>query len=233
MMKFLSARWSNLFLATYTVPPEVLLPHVPTGLQLESVDGQSFVTLVAFDFLNTKVLGIPWPGFRNFPEINLRFYVRQGERRRVVFIGELVRSAFVAWLARKFYHEPYQAMLLSSAVTDSASGISVVYRLDSPGHMNMIRATGRKPADQPDPDSFEHFIKEHEWGFGKTRKGRTMIYRVEHPIWEIYPLDDWDIDWDWAGVYGPEWAFLQEENPCSIILAAGSKVSVFTGQELK
>jgi uncharacterized protein len=35
------------------------------------------------------------------------------------------------------------------------------------------------------------------------------------------------IDLDWATVYGPEWAFLNEATPSSIVLATGSAVSVY------
>src|SRR5262245_23022935 len=85
---FLTARWSNLFLATDAVPPALLRPRLAPGLDLDTRDGQAFVSLVAFDFLDTRVLGVPWPGYRNFPELNLRFYVRHGGERGVMFIRE-------------------------------------------------------------------------------------------------------------------------------------------------
>src|SRR4051812_21154653 len=46
---FLTARWSNLFLATYPVPDELLSPRLPPGLDLDRRDGSAFVSLVAFD----------------------------------------------------------------------------------------------------------------------------------------------------------------------------------------
>ena len=90
MTAFLTARWTNLCLLNYAVPPSALEPHLPRGLSLDTHEGEAFISLVAFDFLDTRVLGIPWPGYRNFPEINLRFYARQGDRRGVVFIREWV-----------------------------------------------------------------------------------------------------------------------------------------------
>src|SRR3954469_20731239 len=108
-MPFLTARWSNLCLLTYAVPPALLEPRLPPGLDLDLRDGQAFVSLVAFDFLDTRVLGVPWPGFRNFPEINLRFYARRGDERGVVFVREWVPQRLVAWLARTLYNEPYAA----------------------------------------------------------------------------------------------------------------------------
>src|SRR5688572_29057707 len=106
---FLTARWTDLFLATYAVPPALLEPRLPPGLALDTRDGQAFVSLVAFQFLDTRVLGIPWPGYRHFAELNLRFYVRQGTERGVVFLREFVPQRFVAWVARWVYNEPYLA----------------------------------------------------------------------------------------------------------------------------
>src|SRR5215213_8997960 len=104
---FLTARWHNLFLATYPVPPALLEPRLPPGLTLDLRDGRAFVSLVAFEFLDTRVLGVPWPGYRDFAELNLRFYARRGEERGVVFLREFVPRFLIAWLARKLYNEPY------------------------------------------------------------------------------------------------------------------------------
>src|SRR5438874_12696918 len=104
---FLTARWTNLILANYAVPDELLLPRLPPGLELDRHDGRSFVSLVAFDFHDTRVLGIPWPGYRNFPEVNLRFYVCRGGERGVCFLREFVPLKLVAWLARLTSDESY------------------------------------------------------------------------------------------------------------------------------
>ena len=106
---FLIARWERVALLSYVVPPEVLTPHLPPGLTLDTRDGHAFASLVAFDFLDTRVLGVPWPGFRDFPEVNVRFYVRHGAERGVVFVRELVPQRLVAWVARTVYNEPYVA----------------------------------------------------------------------------------------------------------------------------
>ena len=48
---FLTAKWHNLFLATYAVPPSMLEKRLPSGLSLDTRDGNAFVSLVAFEFL--------------------------------------------------------------------------------------------------------------------------------------------------------------------------------------
>src|SRR5258708_7535528 len=170
---FLTARWSNVILATYAVPHGLLRPCLPPGLELDLRDGQAFVSLVAFDFIDTRVLGIPWPGYRNFPELNLRFYVRHGNDRGVVFIREYVGKRLVAWIARGIYNEPYRVAPMTNSVKEDTESITVEHRLKVVGKTNVLRVTGSKPAYCPEPGSIEHFFKEHHWGFNLDRRGRT------------------------------------------------------------
>ena len=224
---FLTARWSNLAIFTYDVPPALLEPHLPDGLALDRRDGSAFASLVAFDFVDTRVGGIAWPGFRAFPEINLRFYVRQGTRRGVVFIREFVPQPAVAWLARTIYNEPYLVAPIASAVADEAETIIATRRLRWQGRTHALEVTGDKPSYRPPEDGDEHFFKEHQWGFGRDRRGGTLAYEVRHPVWDVYPVRAWNVDLDWAQLYGPAWGALSGAKPASIVLAAGSPVSVY------
>lgn len=91
---FLTAEWRQLAMINYEIEPAILQPYVPYGTELDQWQERTFVSLVGFLFLQTKVLGLPLPFHRNFEEINLRFYVRrraaEGWRRGVVFIREIV-----------------------------------------------------------------------------------------------------------------------------------------------
>lgn len=225
-MPFLTACWRNLFLANFAVPPDLLVPRLPAGLELDLLDGQAYCSLVAFQFLQTRVLGIGWPGYRNFAELNLRFYVRQGQDRGVVFVREFVPQRLTAWLARVFYNEPYQAALIRAVIREDEDQVAASYELEYGGGRHTLAVTGRKPAVLPAESSIEHHFKEHHWGFGRTRKGKTLRYRVDHPVWQVYPVASFQIDLDWATVYGPEWGFLSTEQPASTVFAVGSEIAV-------
>lgn len=225
-MPFLTAHWKRLALVSYAVPPEVLQPHLPPGVEPDMRDGQAFASLVGFDFCDTRVLGVSWPGFRTFPEFNLRFYVRKDGRRGVTFYRELVPQRFVAWVARTLYNEPYHAVRIANVHEESAEAIEMTYRFAWDGRPQRLWVRGRKPPVLPAEDSTAHFFKEHRWGFGTTRWGGLLRYEVVHPRWRIYQVDDWQLDLDWTHVYGPEWAFLQDADPVSVVLAEGSPVAV-------
>ena len=80
----------------WRVDEDLLVPHLPSGVELDRWNGDCWASLVGFQFLHMSVKGMPAIGYRNFPEINLRFYVKRhvnGETRRgVVFIREIVRA---------------------------------------------------------------------------------------------------------------------------------------------
>jgi uncharacterized protein len=224
---FLTARWSHVLLATFVVPPDLLTRYLPIGLELDKREGRAFASLVAFDFLETRVLGVAWPGFRSFPELNLRFYVRRHDERGVVFVRELVPKRLVASLARTLYNEPYVAAPMTSTVVEDGESVSVERRLSFAGRTHTMRAIGTKPAYVPEPTSEEAFFKEHHWGYGRTRNGRTLRYHVWHPVWPVYAVREARIDLDWAAVYGPAWASMQSAAPASLVLAVGSEIAVY------
>lgn len=87
--------------------------------------------------------------------------------------------------------------------------------------------TANKPAGRAVEDSVEHFFKEHQWGYVQSRNKQCIRYQVTHPRWRTYPVTSHEIDWEWASLYGADFALLSDIPPCSIILAAGSRISVF------
>ena len=90
--RFLTAEWRNLILANYAVPEELLRPLLPPGLELDRWDGKCFASLVGFQFLRTRVLGIGWPGFRNFPEWTMPGWAKSVETFEILVFSEPHRS---------------------------------------------------------------------------------------------------------------------------------------------
>lgn len=101
---FLTAEWRYLAMLNYEIEPRILMPFVPRGTELDGWGGKTFVSMIAFLFLNTRVMGLAIPSHRDFEEINLRFYVRRkaddGWRRGVAFVKEIVPRAAIALTAR-------------------------------------------------------------------------------------------------------------------------------------
>jgi uncharacterized protein YqjF (DUF2071 family) len=225
---FLTARWQDLALITYAVPRGLLQPRVPPGLELDERGGEAFVSLVAFDFRDCRVRGVRWPGMVNFPEVNLRYYVREQRsgQRGVVFVREFVPSRVIAGVAKWVYNEPYAAVPMTSSVTRTKGQVRVEHTLNVAGRANRIAVEADEACIVPEASTADHFFKEHSWGYG-TRRGRTLAYEVHHPVWQVCRnARVVQLDVDFAAVYGQEWGILGGAMPAHVMLAVGSTVEV-------
>ncbi|MCW5961922.1 MAG: DUF2071 domain-containing protein [Pyrinomonadaceae bacterium] len=232
MKKFLTAKWLDLIMANYSVSPDLLRGLVPKGVSLDEDNRKIFVSLVAFRFENTRVLGLPIPFHQNFDEVNLRFYVKRETpkeiRRGVTFIKEFVPRFAIAFIARTLYGEPYEALPMAH----EKNGIIRKYSWIKDGKENSIKIELGKNLGIPDAGSHEEFIIEHYWGYTKRSNDRTDEYRVEHPKWEVFDAAYVEIDVDFGLCYGKQFSFLTETEPDSVFMAKGSEISVFKGAQL-
>ena len=233
---FLTAEWRNLAMLNYEVSPVLLTKFVPTGTELDCWNGKTFISLVGFQFFQTKVCRIPIPFHRNFDEVNLRFYVRRsvdGEiRRGVVFIKEIVPRWAIAAVARGLYNERYVALPMNHQVKAGESDLSVKYGWRSEIAWNRIFISAAGSPALPMHGSEEDFITEHFWGYSVQRDGTTVEYRVAHPSWRVWSECDAKFDGDGTELYGPELASVLAGAPASAFLAEGSAVTVFRGQKI-
>ncbi len=237
---FLTAEWRYLIMLNYVVEPSLLLPYLPRGTELDDWQGTTYLSVVGFLFLNTRVLGIPIPLHRNFEEVNLRFYVRrrgaEGWRRGVVFIKEIVPRRAIATVARLIYEEPYAAMPMRHRIDIDVNSKTlqengrVEYGWFHAGRWNMLRAI---TAGAPAPlrtDSEEEFITEHYWGYTARRGNQCAEYRVEHPPWRIWQASEATLDCDVARLYGEGFVKpLSSGKLKSAFVAEGSSICVRTG----
>lgn len=231
---FLSAEWRRLLMLNYAVNPEVLLPYLPAGVELDWWNETCYVSLVGFRFLNTKVKGIGFPGHRNFPEINLRFYVKYqdpelGWKRGVVFLRELVPVPAITFVANTLYREQYKTVPMQYRWTETEQNLEVEYSWKQKGQQHSFSATALPQAEDMPAGCEAEFITEHYWGYARWDAQRTMEYAVEHPRWQTYAVQNFLCQLDFGAAYGQEFAFLNDLQPLSVFLAEGSAIQVGKG----
>jgi uncharacterized protein YqjF (DUF2071 family) len=233
MRKFLTAKWHDLVMANYEVQPELLQGLVPRGTDLDLHEDKCYVSLVAFKFIDTKVLGIPVPFHTDFEEVNLRFYVKRKSheelRRGVVFVKEIVPKAAITFVARTIYGEPYETWRMSHVEKEN----ELTYFWSRKNAANRLHVEIGPSLGVPEEDSHGEFIIEHYWGYTKRRENRTDEYKVEHPKWELFDINYAEIDVNFGKTYGAKFGFLTDTEPDSILLAKGSEISVYKGEKLR
>ena len=236
---FLRASWRWLAMLNYPVDPAVLVDRLPAGTELDFFAGQTYVSVVGFRFLDTRVMGVPIPFHRHFDEVNLRFYVRRraedGWKRGVVFIKEMVPRRAIAWVARTLYGENYHAVPMRHAITDPKGE-----RPGSVGYDWMVGGrwqglgVGIEGEPQLAPEHSEaRFITEHYWGYAGGQGRRSVEYEVQHPPWRLWAATWARLDLDTESVYGAEFVEALAAEPSSAFVAEGSEITVHHGRRIE
>jgi uncharacterized protein YqjF (DUF2071 family) len=226
---FLTANWRYLAMLNFVVDPELLEPLVPAGTELDFHEGQTFLSVVGFLFLDTRVLGLPIPLHRDFEEVNLRFYVRRksGEdwRRGVAFVRELVPRQAIAMVARMFYGEPYSALPMRHSLEHTEGRVRAEYQWRRRKRWETLALTASGEPQISKPGSHEEFVTEHYWGYTARRSGLSE-YRVEHPRWRLWIAQTTKFEANVATLYGPQFVEVLAAPPASAFIAEGSHVEV-------
>ena len=229
MRNFLTARWENLVMANYEVDPAILIPYLPAGTELDHYQGKTYISLVGFLFVKTRIFGLPVPLMGTFEEVNLRFYVTRKEgtetKRGVVFINETVPYKIVAWLANKLYKEHYTA-IPTKRKWEIGLTRQIKYSWLINQQWNHLKVSALLQGEDMVAGSIEEFIFEHYWGYTRVSESVSEEYKVEHPRWTVYKVFSYEINCDFGQMYGAAFAHLSNTAPSSIMLAEGSDIAV-------
>lgn len=229
-MNFLTAKWNNIIMANYEISPNILQPFIPRGTELDFFHGRTYVSLVGFMFLDTKIFGIPVSKLGDFEEINLRFYVtRRIEdeiRRGVVFINETVPFKPVAWLANKLYKEHYTSVPTRHEWQFTEDKKLIDYNWKIASFWNHLKVNASASSNPMLVGGMEEFIFEHYWGYSGGKDRPTTEYEVSHNRWQVNPVESYSIACDFDAMYGKDFEILSHQKPESVLFTEGSSISV-------
>ena len=230
MTVFLKANWENIIMVNYEINPEILMPFLPNGVELDLFEGKAYVSLVGFMFKDTKLFTIPIPKLGTFEEINLRFYVTRTDdgikKRGVVFINETIPYRIVAWMANKLYKEHYTVVPTKHSIAKYSTNQKIKFEWLLNKKWNSIYVDNELSSHEMTPDSLEKFIYEHYYGYTKVNGQKTEEYRLHHPSWKIHNVVDYKIDCDFKAMYGDSFSVLNRNKPRGVFIAKGSSVAI-------
>ena len=223
-------------MANYVIEPSLLKKYLPCKTELDTFNGDHYVSLVAFMFERVKVLGIIVPFHTNFEEVNLRFYVRYKEnntwKRGVVFMKEIVPRRMISFIANTLYGENYATHKMKHSYTITQHELRVNYEWKVGKEWNYLNCIAEKDAKPINEGSAEEFITEHYWGYTFINKTCTGIYEVAHPKWKIHEVKNYDIFCSTKELYGEAFEATLNQQPKSVFLAEGSPIKVLKGTKI-
>jgi uncharacterized protein YqjF (DUF2071 family) len=180
-------RWTDLLFAHWPVDPEPLRRQLPAGLELDLYDGQAWLGVVPFRMSDVSPRGVPaLPGVSTFPEVNVRTYVRQGERTGVWFLSLDASSRLTVVGARAAFHLPY--FYADMAIEPLGDGVA--YRSErrdargAPAALD-VRYAPIGPVRYAEPGSFEAWSTHRMRLFAADDDGRLTRTEIRHAPWPL------------------------------------------------
>jgi uncharacterized protein YqjF (DUF2071 family) len=182
-------RWSDLAFLHWSLDPAALRPLIPAPLELETFEGKAWLGIVPFRMEASRVRFMPAiPGVSDFPELNVRTYVRVDRRVGVWFFSFDAASPVAVRGARTLFNLPYYDAEMSA---ESRGGIVVyrsrrTHRHAAPAEF-AARYAPSGPEYQAQPGTLDYFLVERYCLFNHDRKGDLGFLDVHHVPWPLQP----------------------------------------------
>jgi uncharacterized protein YqjF (DUF2071 family) len=180
-------RWTNVMFAHWPVEPKALRPLLPPSLVIDTFDGDAWVGVIPFCMSDVRPRGIPpLPWLSAFLELNVRTYVRYGDRVGVWFFSLDASNPLAVRAARAGVHLPYYDARMRM---DIAADGSVHYRSDRTHRRAppaSFDATYRPDGhvNPATPGTLEYFLVERYVLFSAGPRGLLDV-KIAHPPWPL------------------------------------------------
>lgn len=182
--------WHDLLFAHWPVRPANLRAKVPAAFELDLFAGDAWIGIVPFRMTNVAPRGIPAvPWLSEFPELNVRTYVRMGDRPGVYFFSLDAGSAPAVRAARVLLNLPYYKAAMTVRPRDQA--VEYDSRREGNDAPAVLRASYR-PTSAPfiaAPGSLEYFLTERYCLYHRNRRGVPYRLEIHHPPWPLQPAE--------------------------------------------
>lgn len=175
--------------ANWPVDPDLVEPHLPKRLTLDTYDGQAWLSVVPYTNVDVRPRVFPTGTGIPLPELNLRTYVTHDGTPGVYFF-RLDADGIIAVIgARIVHHLPYYyAEIDLSVETDR---ILFTSRRRHPGARPVrFEATYGATGDRTnaDPGTLAHFLTERYRYYTEAPNGSIRYADVQHDPWPLYDV---------------------------------------------
>jgi uncharacterized protein YqjF (DUF2071 family) len=180
----MTQRWTNLAYVHWRYEPSVIQALLPEGLEVDTHDGSAWVGLIPFSMRDVGVPKLPpVPYFGDFPEVNVRTYVKRNGIPGVWFFSLDVNRLAPALVARTTYLLPYCWGKASNELADDVLKTSVRRRWPDVASTKIEVRVG----DAIDkPTELDNFLTAR-WGLYSRGIGKSLMYApVDHETWPLH-----------------------------------------------
>lgn len=177
--------WQSLLFAHWPVPARMLRPHIPDELEIDEHDGTAWLGQTPFRISGLRARFLPpIPGTSDFPEMNLRTYVRVHDRPGVFFFSLDAGNRAAVVGARLGYRLPYFPAEME--LREDAEWYHFRSRRTTGGAAEFrgrYRPIG--PARHPERGSLEYFLTERYALYARAAEGLLLRGDIHHGPWPL------------------------------------------------
>jgi uncharacterized protein YqjF (DUF2071 family) len=191
-------RWNTLLFAHWRVDADVLRPHIPPALSLDTFDGSAWIAVVPFTMSHTHPVLAPVnvPRVSDFVELNVRTYVTCDGKPGVWFFSLDAASRFAVRVARRLFYLPYMDAEMQCEVSPHPSPLPEGEGVRYTSHRTH---KGEPPAEfeaeyQPcgpvfsaQPGSLEYFLTARYCLYASDAHANVYRGEVDHADWPLQP----------------------------------------------
>jgi uncharacterized protein YqjF (DUF2071 family) len=181
--------WHDLLFAHWPLEPASLRRVVPDVFPLDTFDGHAWIAVVPFRMTNVGPRLTPnLPGLSAFPELNVRTYVRVGDKPGVYFFSLDAGSSAAVAAARSLLRLPYYTADMTVENGDSA----IRYRSRrtwGPSATLEARYQPTGPPVRQSVGSLEYFLTERYCLYAIDLFGHPYRLEIHHRPWPLQPAE--------------------------------------------
>jgi uncharacterized protein YqjF (DUF2071 family) len=178
--------WHDLLFAHWPTAAKTIRTRVPSEFDLDLFDGDAWIGIVPFHMTNVAPRGVPSiPWLSEFPELNVRTYVRYGGRPGVYFFSLDAASLPAVLAARTLLNLPYHSAAMT--VTRRASHInydSQRNNKETAAFTATYRPTGS--VFEAGDGSLDYFLTERYCLYNIDHNGAPYRMEIHHPPWPLH-----------------------------------------------
>lgn len=177
----LNQQWLNLLFVHWEIDAAFLRSLIPQPLEVDKFEDKAWLAIVPFDMKAVTLRNIPpLAPLSNFPEINVRTYVKYQDKPGVWFFSLDVPKLIPVWIARSCFHLPYRYAQVE--FTESDNQIAYSHEYQSEQFQANYRGLENLDAKKA---TFEHWATERYCLYCQNKRGRLIRTEVQHPKWPL------------------------------------------------
>lgn len=183
--------WKDLLFAHWAVDASLIKHFLPESLELDLFEGKAYVGVVPFRMEGVRQAMMPAiPGLSNFPEINVRTYVKAGGKTGVYFLSLDTSSKLAVAHGQKTYNLPYYNAWIATGKSDGwYTYSSVRQEPGAPPAQFKAKYRPQGEATRAGRGTMEEWLVERYCLFTTLPASGLCRVDVHHKPWALQPAE--------------------------------------------